>query len=204
MRVHAHTAAAIRHSTPLSGFAGPASLKNVIDNARKIEVVEHGPNPRIAAAAKALDSHAYSFSIPPRVLAERLGKHRDETMYHLVVGGAPVFRNDGSVAALADPRHARYNPHKDEQVLAIEGLTLEQMRQKLTESIVPAPDSADRARHDPAVKGVETLLKSYAEGGRDVKLYRTTLDGPTEVWDGFLAVNQKTGEVKCLMNYTSE
>ena len=204
MRVHRPSVPlAVRPSS--SDYAGTKVMKNFIDNARKVSVTEHGPSTAIAAAAKSLGSNAYSFSIPPKTLADRLSpKHLDETMYHLVVGGSPVFKNDGSVKELANPLHAKFNPNADEQVLEVEPMTVEQMRKLMTAELVPAADSQNHAMHAPALKGVETILRAFQEGGKDVKLYHSVLDGPAQVWDGFLAINSRTGEVRCLTQWTSE
>ena len=59
-------------------------------------------------------------------------------------------------------------------------------------------------RGGPRAARTRDLALAFTEGGKDVKLFHVVADEATDVYTGWLAVNQKTGEVKCLAEYITE
>jgi hypothetical protein len=189
-------------SAQTSGFMGARKRDITLNRSQTLNAVQHQGSPALRAAATTLDAGVSGFSMPPKALHDvaGTGSKLREALYYAIQLGYPAkapatFTSSGVPAFKGAPQ---------DQMMTVAPLSEGAMLATMKKDFIPAADSQAGQAPGAIAKNTNAVLQAFDElkRGGGTKFYKTHYEDDTQVYDGYVAVNAASGEIRQLATYS--
>jgi hypothetical protein len=200
-RVH-HTLTANR-----STFFGTRTMNNTLDKAHQVKAVQHEPSPKVKDASKRLGAISTGFQVDPKVLSARVasGSGLKSTLYYSLLAGYPPFDSNGKMKnVVGDANVKPFTGAVDDESMDVKKLSAGDLLKTMKSDFIPSADSQAGSQPGAIAAQTRAVFAAFDElqRGGGMSFYKTHYEDDTQVYDGYVALNARTGEIRQVATYT--
>jgi hypothetical protein len=203
------TSAARVHPAPSanrSTFFGTRTMKNTLDRAHKVHAVQHEASPKVKAASKTMDAISTGFQVDPKVLSARVASASGlrSTLYYALLAGYPPYVNGKMLNVVGDAHVSAFTGQKNDEGMEVAKLSAGDMLKTLKNDFIPSADSQAGSQPGAIAAATQAVFTAFDElqRGGGMSFYKTHYEDDTQVYDGYVALNARTGEIRQVATYT--
>jgi hypothetical protein len=185
-----------------SGFIGARKRDVTLNRGQTLNAVQHQASAKLGAAATTLGADAAGFSMAPKTLhgvASSAGKLR-EALYYAIQLGYPAR----PPAAFTGSSVAPFKGAPQDQTMTVAPLSEGAMLATMKKDLIATVDSPAGQQPGAVARTTRAVLEAFDDlkRGGGTKFYKTHYEDDTQVYDGYVAVNAASGEIRQLATYS--